>query len=53
MDQVDDAIKEALDTIVRFIKATKQIDPTQEQIAAALKRYFVLKEIADHVELEE
>jgi len=51
MEQVDDAIKDALETIVQFIRETRQIDPTPEQLAKALKRYFVLKEIADHIDL--
>jgi hypothetical protein len=53
MDSNHSAIQEALDTIVNFIRQTKEIDPTPEQIAAALKRYFVLKEIGDHIDLSE
>ena len=51
MEQVDDVIKDALDTIVHFIRETKQVDPTPEQLAKAMTRYFVLKEIADHIDL--
>ncbi|MGB5986774.1 MAG: hypothetical protein WBG37_15825 [Desulfobacterales bacterium] len=51
MNIADPAIQEALDTIIHFIRETRRIDPTPEQLAAALKRYFVLKEIADHIDL--
>lgn len=52
MDPHHAAIRDALETIVNYIRETKQIEPTPEQVAAALKRYFVLKEIADHIDLE-
>ena len=52
MNPGDPAIQEALETIRHFIRETRKIDPTPEQLAAALKRYFVLKEIADHIDLD-
>ncbi len=52
MAEVEKCIKEAIDTIENFIKETTGKSPTQEEIARALRRYFVLKEIGEHIRLE-
>jgi len=49
---IQDCIKEALETVQHFVKETTGKEPTQPEIANALKRYFVLKEIKEHIELE-
>ena len=49
---IQDCIKEALETVHNFIKETTGREATQQEIANALKRYFVLKEIKEHIELE-
>lgn len=52
MAQVETCIKEAVETIQNFVKEIKGFSPTQEEIADALKRYFVLKEIAENIGLD-
>ena len=43
------SILKALQTIRRFIIETTGKAPTDEEIADALKRYFVLNEIKTHI----
>ncbi|QTA87102.1 hypothetical protein [Desulfonema magnum] len=52
MAEVEECIKQALEIIENFIKETTSKKPSQEEIASALKRYFVLKEIGEHIRLE-
>lgn len=49
---MDAAISEAIDSIKDFMEQTTGERPTDGQIARALKRYFVLKEIKDHIVME-
>jgi hypothetical protein len=51
MAEVDACIKEAIETIENFVKETTGNAPTPEEIAGALKRYFVLKEIGEHIKM--
>ena len=44
-------IKDALGTVEHFIKKVTGEEATQEQIAKALKSYFVLNEIKDYIEI--
>ncbi len=46
------AICEAVDTIRRFVTEVAGYTPSDEEIAAALKRYFVLNEIKEHILME-
>jgi hypothetical protein len=43
------AIVDAIETIENFIAETTGTRPQPEEIARALKRYFVLNEIKDHI----
>ena len=43
------SIREALQTVRRFITETTGKPPTDQEIADALKRYFVLNEIKAHI----
>ena len=45
----DLALTEALDTVADFIRQVTGVEPTPAEIADALTRYFVLKEIKDHI----
>lgn len=47
-----DCIKDALETIENYITQTTGHKPDPEEIARALTRYFVLKEIHDFIELD-
>ena len=51
MDTVAPCIKDALGTVEHFIKKVTGEEATQEQIAKALKSYFVLNEIKDYIEI--
>jgi hypothetical protein len=51
LDPIDDCVKEALGTVHRFIAEVTGVSPTQAEIADALKRYFVLNEIREHIEM--
>ena len=45
-------LDEALETVDTFITETTGQKPTQQEIANALKRYFVLNEIKGHIVME-
>lgn len=52
IEKVHDSILEAIGTIQNFIKAVTGYEATQDEIARALTRYFVLNEIKDFIELQ-
>lgn len=52
VEQVDDPVREAVATITHYVTEVTGQRPTPPEIARALKRYFVLKEIADHIVME-
>jgi hypothetical protein len=45
----NDLILDAIQGVRRFITETTGKEPTDEEIADALKRYFVLNEIKEHI----
>lgn len=51
LEPLEDCIKEALGAIHHFITEVTGISPTQAEIADALKRYFVLNEIREHIDM--
>jgi hypothetical protein len=44
-----DGIQQAVLKIQDFVKQVAGFEPTEAEIADALQRYFVLKEINDHI----
>jgi hypothetical protein len=50
--EVDDAILDAIAVIQHYVREVAGDTPTQPEIARALKRYFVLKEITEHIVME-
>ncbi len=52
MPEIEECIREAVGTVRNFIKEITGEEATPEEIAKALTRYFVLKEIGDHIMLE-
>jgi hypothetical protein len=46
---VDPVLSEALNTVSDFIRQVTGLEASHEEIADALTRYFVLKEIKDHI----
>jgi len=51
-DVMDEDLCDALIIIHNFIQQVTGQAPTQTEIAAALKRYFVLNEIKAHIVME-
>jgi len=49
---LEDCLEEALETVDTFITETTGQKPSQQEIANALKRYFVLNEIKGHIVME-
>jgi hypothetical protein len=45
----DSALHRSLAQVRRFVAETTGEAPTDEELAGALGRYFVMKEIADHI----
>ncbi len=52
VQHVHESMLEAIGTIQDFIKEVTGQEATQEEIAHALTRYFVLNEIKDFIELQ-
>ena len=50
--QVHESMLGAIGTIQNFIKEVAGLEATQDEIAQALTRYFVLNEIKDFIELQ-
>ena len=42
-------LADALDSVSDFVRQVTGVEPTQAEVAFALTRYFVLKEITDHI----
>ncbi len=51
MAEIEDCIFDALGTVRHFLAETTGREPAPEEIADALKRYFVLKEIREHIDM--
>jgi hypothetical protein len=49
LKEIEQPLLEALETIITFIRETTGRTPDQTELAEALKRYFVMKEIKDHI----
>ena len=49
---VDDSIRDAILTIVRYVQIATGIEPTQDEIAEMLKSYFILNEIGNQVKYQ-
>lgn len=45
-------ISKAMDKLFRYVEQTTGKAPSDEEVASALTRYFVLKEIADFIVME-
>ena len=49
---IENRIKNAILTIMRYVQHTTRIEPTQEEIAEALKSYFILNEVANQIKYQ-
>ncbi len=50
--QIDDCLMQAIKTIENYIEKTTGKAPCQQEIANALTRFFVLKEIGEFIEMD-
>ena len=49
---IEDSIKDAVLTIIGYVKITTGVEPTQDEIAEMLKSYFILNEIGNQVKYQ-
>jgi hypothetical protein len=47
--RLEDSIRDAILTIMKYIKAMTGIEPTQDEIAEMLKSYFILNEVGNQI----
>ena len=47
--RLEDSIRDAILTIMKFVKAATGVEPTQNEIAEMLKSYFILNEVGNQV----
>ena len=50
--RIEDSIKDAILTIMRYVKAISGVEPTQEEIAEMLKSYFILNEVGNQIKYQ-
>jgi hypothetical protein len=46
------SIKDAILTIIKYIKGHTGVEPTQEEVAALLKSYFILNEVGNQIKYQ-
>ena len=47
--RLEDSIKDAILTIMKYVKVSTGEEPTQEEIAEMLKSYFILNEVGNQI----
>lgn len=50
--RIEDSIKDAILTIMKYVQYATGIEPTQNEIAEMLKSYFILNEISNQVKYQ-
>ncbi len=50
--RLEDSIKDAILTIMKFVKVNTGVEPGQEEIAEMLKSYFILNEVSNQVKYQ-
>ena len=50
--RLEDSIKYAILTIMKFVKVNTGVEPSQEEIAEMLKSYFILNEVSNQVKYQ-
>lgn len=50
--RLEDSIKDAILTIMKYVKVVSGVEPTQEEIAEMLTSYFILNEIGNQVKYQ-
>ena len=49
---LEDSIKDAILTIMRYVQVATGVEPTQDEIAEMLKSYFILNEVGNQVKYQ-
>ena len=50
--RMEDSIKDAILTIMKYVKVSTGEEPTQEEIAEMLKSYFILNEVGNQIKYQ-
>ena len=50
--RMGDSIKDAIITIMKYIKTETGTEPTQEEVAALLKSYFIINEVGNQIKYQ-
>jgi len=50
--RIEDSVKDAMLTIIRYVKWNTGIEPSQDEIAEMLKSYFILNEVGNQVKYQ-
>ena len=50
--RLDDSIRDAVLTILNYIRVQSGIEPTQEELAVILKSYFILNEVGNQIKYQ-
>ena len=53
LTEIEQPLIDALETIITYIQETTGRTPNQTELAKALKRYFVMNEIKDHIFMDQ
>jgi hypothetical protein len=50
--RLEDSIKDAILTIMKYIKVNTGVEPTQQEISEMLKSYFILNEVSNQIKYQ-
>lgn len=50
--RIDDSVKDAILTIMRYVKRVTGVEPSQDEIAEMLKSYFILNEVGNQIKYQ-
>jgi len=50
--RLEDSLKDAVLTIIRYVKVATGVEPTQDELVEMLKSYFILNEIGNQVKYQ-
>ena len=50
--RIEDSVKDAIVTIMRYVKEITGVEPTQDEIAEMLKSYFILNEVSNQIKYQ-
>jgi len=51
--RIGDSMRDAVLTIIKYVKTFTGVEPTQEEIAEALKSYFILNEVGNQIKYQQ